>query len=239
MQDRADQRHVEQFVEPEEARLQAVINIVVVVGDVVGDGRDLGLGRGPAVQPQAPAGVELADHAPGRAVQFPGHRAIVLDDPFQRFPGQVQALEVRIAMLQLGHDPKGLDVVVEPAPRLHALVELVLSGVAKGRMAEIVRQGDGLGQVVVEAERRGDRPGDLGDLQRMGQAGAVVVAFVGHEDLGLLLQPPKSRAVDDAVTVAGEGCAGAALRLRVPSPLRGARLFGIGGARRRLKRVRH
>ena len=61
---------------------------------------------------------------------------------------------------------------------------------------------------------RGERAGDLRHLQRVGQAGAEVVALVGHEDLGLLLQPPERRAVDDPVAVAGEGRAGAALGLR-------------------------
>ena len=62
-------------------------------------------------------------------------------------------------------------------------------------------QGDGLGEVLVEAQGPGDGAGDLVDLQRVGQAGAVVVAFGRQEHLGLLFETPEGFAVDDAVPV--------------------------------------
>ena len=42
-------------------------------------------------------------------------------------------------------------------------------------------------------------------LERVGQAGAVVVAGRGDEDLGLVLQPPERGGVEDPVAVALEG----------------------------------
>ena len=71
---------------------------------------------------------------------------------------------------------------------------------------------------------------DLGHLQRVGQPGAEMVALMGHEDLGLFLQPSESRGVDDAVAVAREGRAGAALRLGDLAAARGGGIFGVGGA---------
>ncbi len=64
----------------------------------------------------------------------------------------------------------------------------------------------------------------------MGQAGAEVVAFMGDEDLGLLLQPAESRGVDDAVAVARKGRAGATGPLRVLAAPRPGRIRGIGSA---------
>ena len=45
-------------------------------------------------------------------------RAVVLDDTFQRFPGQVEAVKIGVAMLQRGDDAQGLRIVVEPAMSL-------------------------------------------------------------------------------------------------------------------------
>ena len=42
-------------------------------------------------------------------------------------------------------------------------------------MAQIVPEGDGLGQVLIQAEGTGERAGDLGNLEGVGQPGAVVV----------------------------------------------------------------
>ena len=112
----------------------------------------------------------------------------MLDQALQRLPGQVQPVERGVAPLEPGHDAQRLGVVVEAAERRHAVVERVLAGVAEGRVAEVVRQRQRLGEILVEAERAGERAGDLRHLDRMGQAGAVVVALVEDEDLGLVLE---------------------------------------------------
>ena len=57
------------------------------------------------------------------------------------------------------------------------LIECALSCMAEGRMAEIVAERDRLGQILVQAERPCDRPRDLRHLERVRQAGAVVVAL--------------------------------------------------------------
>ena len=49
---------------------------------------------------------------------------------------------------------------------------------AERRVAEVVGERHRLGQVLVEPQRAGERPGDLGDFERVGQPGAVVVALM-------------------------------------------------------------
>ena len=97
-------------------------------------------------------------------------------------------------------------------------------------MAEVVRERQRLRQILVEAERAGDRAGDLRDLERMGQPRAEMVALVVDEDLRLVLQPPKGVGVDDAVAVALERRAERIVRLGVDAPARGRRIGGIGRA---------
>ena len=99
-------------------------------------------------------------------------------------------------------------------------------------MAQIVGERDGLGEVGIQPQRRRHRSRDLRHLQRVGEPGAEVVALVGDEDLGLLLQPSESRGMDDAVAVAVEVRARAAARLLDLAAERLGGVLGIGGARR-------
>ncbi len=106
--------------------------------------------------------------------------------------------------------------------------EHALAGVAERGVAEIVGERDGLRQVLVQPQRAGDRAGDLADLERMGQPGAEVLAFVLEEDLRLVLQAPEGRGMDDAVAVALELGARGARRNGIEPP---AALRRIGGIR--------
>jgi hypothetical protein len=81
-------------------------------------------------------------------------------------------------------------------------------------MAEVMGQRHGLRQVLVETQRAGHGAGHLRHLQRMGQAGAEIVALMLHEDLRLVLEPPERGGVDDPVAVALEGRAEQAFLLR-------------------------
>ena len=58
-----------------------------------------------------------------------------------------------------------LGIVVEAAMGRHQPIELALAGMAEGRVAEIMGEREGLGQILVEAERAGDRAGDLRHLE--------------------------------------------------------------------------
>jgi hypothetical protein len=81
--------------------------------------------------------------------------------------------------------------VVEATKGGHELVEFAFAGVAKGRVAKIMGQGEGFGQILIKAKDTRDRPCDLSNFNGMGQPGAVVVALVIHKNLGFMLQAPK------------------------------------------------
>ena len=143
----------------------------------------------------------------------------MLDQTFERFPGQVQAVEIGITPFQPGDDAQRLGIVIEAAIGLHQAVELALAGMAEGRVAEVMGKGQGLGQVLIQAQRPGDRARDLRHLDRMGQPRPVMVALVIDEDLRLVLQPAEGRGMDDPVAVAREGRA----RRACPAPAPAAR----------------
>ena len=113
---------------------------------------------------------------------------------------------------------KRLRVVIEAAERREALVERALAGVAERRMAEVVGQRQRLGEILVEAERAGERAGDLRHFERVGEPGAVMVALVEDEDLGLVLEAAEGGGMDDAVAVAAEGAAALAGGLGMEPP---------------------
>src|SRR5947208_1522493 len=54
-----------------------------------------------------------------------GQRAVVLDQAFEGFPGEVEAVEIGVAPLERSDDMKRLGVVIEAAEQAQALVALV------------------------------------------------------------------------------------------------------------------
>jgi hypothetical protein len=66
-------------------------------------------------------------------------------------------------------------------------VQHLLSGMAERGMTQIVTQGYGFHEILVEQEGFSDCPRDLGDLEGMGEAGPVVVVGGEKEDLRLIL----------------------------------------------------
>ncbi len=103
-------------------------------------------------------------------------------------------------------------------------------------MAEIVGQGQAFGQILVQADDARHRAGDLRNLEAVGQAGAVIVALVIDENLGLVFQLAEGFRVDDAVAVALKGRSGVAFRFRMSaSPA----LLGMAGERGQERQVCH
>src|SRR5437870_900880 len=84
-----------------------------------------------------------------------------------------------------------ITMVLGAAVAGHAFVEGAFAGMSERRVAEIVQQGDGFGQVFVEAELAGDRAADLGDFERVRETRAVMVAGLSNEDLRLVHQSAK------------------------------------------------
>ena len=94
--------------------------------------------------------------------------------------------------------------MVEAAEGLHSAVERALAGMAERRVAEIMREGHRLGEILVEPERTGERAGDLRHLDRMGQPRAEMIALVEEEHLRLVVEPAEGGRMDDAVAIALE-----------------------------------
>ena len=152
----------------------------------------------------------------------------MLRHSFQGLPGQIQAVEAVIALLQRGQDAHGLRVVIETAVGFHRPVERTLAGMAEGRVPEIVRQRQRLGEVLVHPENTTDRARDLRHLQTMSEARAVMIPLVIDEDLRLVLEPAEGRAMDDTVTVALEGRPRAAFGFWVETPTAPLGKRGVG-----------
>jgi hypothetical protein len=120
--------------------------------------------------------------------------------------------------------------VIEAAIRLQTGIERALAGMAERGMAEIVRQRQCLGEVFVQPELAGQRAGDLRHLQRVGQPGAVMIAFVEHENLSLVFQAPEGSGMDHPVAVPAKRAAGLARRLSEQPATAAVGVAGIGCA---------
>ena len=199
--------------EGKDAGVEAVIEIGGEIGDFVGQIDELGF-----------KGRELVEEVLGQLrVGGGGVIAGVLDDALPYAKGEVEAAKGGVPLLEPRNDAQGVEVVVEAqAVGLEGVVEGLLAGVAKGRMANVVDQCEGLGQLGVEAQGGGQGAGDLGDLEGVGEAAAEVVGggFCGQagEDLGLAGEAAKGLGVQNPGGVAGEGSAV------------GMRGFGVGAA---------
>src|SRR5690606_29628258 len=168
------------------------------------------------------------DESPSDVAELPrmAQRA-VLEDAFARLEREIEPGKRCIPLLELVDDAKGLQVVLEPAVFAHAIVELVLTGVAEGRVPEIVREADRLDEILVEPHRARDSARDLRDLERVGQSRTVVIPLVIDEDLRLVDETPKRRRMDDAVAVALELVAVLGRPLRIPPAARCGVVRGI------------
>jgi hypothetical protein len=165
---------------------------VVVVGDLVGEVGDLRLDR------RLRAGEKsFAERAQAACVL---HRA-VLEDAFARLEREVEAVEAAVTFFKHVDDPQRLQVVFEAAVRSHALVQRILARVPERRVTEVVRERNGFDEIFVDAQIAGDAACDLRDLEGVGEARAEQIAFVVHEDLGLVLEPAERRTVDDAIAI--------------------------------------
>ena len=182
------------------AGAHGVVDVVVHVGDEVRDPQHLPLQR----------------RRPLRGVQPDGRAVLPLRMPADAVPHLPAEVQSPPVVFQHVHDPQALLVVPEPAR--HQLVQHVLAGVPERRVAKVVPERDRLGQLLVQAQHLGDGPGDLRHLQRVRQAGAIVIACRGEEHLRLVLQPPEGLAVDDAVAIVLKGRANVVFQLGAQSP---------------------
>ena len=113
-----------------------------------------------------------------------------------------------------------------PSKPPHSAAELVerhLAVVAEGRVADVVGERGGLGEVGVAAERVREVAGDLGDLEAVREPVAHEVVGLRPEHLGLGRQPAQRGGVHDPGPVALERRCAPAPRPAWPARRRGAR----------------
>jgi hypothetical protein len=79
----------------------------------------------------------------------------VLDDSFQRFPGQIEAVEFGVAVLERGDHAQGLRIVIEAAMGLQTIIQRPLAGMAEWGMAKVVGERERFGEILIEPELAG------------------------------------------------------------------------------------
>jgi len=98
-------------------------------------------------------------------------------------------------------------------------------------VADVMRERDRLGEVLVERQGPRQRAGDLSHLDRVRQARAKMVAVERYEDLGLVGEAAEGGRMEHAVAVALELTAGSRRRLGIEPSARARRVAGIGRER--------
>ena len=98
-------------------------------------------------------------------------------------------------------DVRSEDRVIKAAVEIRR--EGVFAGVTTRAVAAIVAESDRLGERHVQPQRLGDGASDLGDLEGVGESGALMIARK-DEDLRLSRESAKGRGVKDPVAVALE-----------------------------------
>jgi len=117
--------------------------------------------------------------------------------------------------------------VAKPAVRVHEFVERDFAAVPERRVTDVVRERERFDQGSVQRQCVAQGPRDLTDFEAVAEARAVVIPLAIQEDLRLVHQASKSRAVDDPVAVALEARAELVVRFRESSSARVFRVLRV------------
>src|SRR5271165_6625803 len=113
-----------------------------------------------------------------------------------------------IPLFEVLDDTECVKIVVKAeAVFPHGGVEGALSGMAKRRMADIVDQRQGFGQVLIQAQGTGRGARDRRDLESVGETAAEVVGVAVGENLGFASHAPERAGVSHASAIALESAA--------------------------------
>jgi hypothetical protein len=140
-------------------------------------------------------------------------------DAVAHFPREVQSLTV---IFEDVDNSQALLIVVESAG--YKVIEYTLASVPERGMTQVVSQRDSLGQLLVELQHLGNRPGNLGNFERVRQPRSIVIAGRREKDLRLVFQPAKSLRVDDPVPIPLKRRTHVVFRL-IPQPAAGLGAF--------------
>jgi hypothetical protein len=99
---------------------------------------------------------------------------------------------------------------------------------AKGRVADVMHQGQRLDEFCVDAQGGGHGAGNLGDFERVRKPIAKVVREARAENLSFCFEPPERAGMDDPVAVARILAAVSVSRFRKPPAAGGCRVYSPG-----------
>ena len=88
---------------------------------------------------------------------------------------------------------------------LEAAVQCALAGMPKRRMAYVVNQRQRLSEIFVQAKRGRNRPGDLRDLDGVGQTAAKMIGGAAGKYLRLPRKAPEGAGLHNALAIPLEG----------------------------------
>ena len=142
----------------------------------------------------------------------------MLEDALPGFKREIEAVVGGVSLFQAIDHPQTLQVVLKPTKRLHAFVERILPRMTKRGMPQIMRQRDGLHQILIDLKRPGNGTPQLGNLQGMRQPRTKKVTFMVQEHLRLVDKAPERGGVNDAVAIPLVVRAGRSGHLRVQAP---------------------
>ena len=180
-------------VEVKQIGFERVVEVSGVVGDFVDPVDELCFERGAEVE-----------FILGEIGNF-RFRIVVrmFDDAFADFKCEIQALEGKVAVLEMFNDAKGVEIVIESAAVfLHELVELALAGVTERRMADVMDEREGFREIDIQRERVRNGAGDLRNFEGVCESIAKVIGEARGENLGFGFEAAKRPRVHDAVAIA-------------------------------------
>ncbi len=102
---------------------------------------------------------------------------------------------------------------------------------SKGGVAQIVPQGNGLGERPVQTQDRGHGTGNLRDLEDMGETGSIVIPGWGQKNLCFMLKATKGLGMGNPIPIPLKGHTDIALIIFLdPHPPRTVLIeTGMGG----------
>ena len=92
--------------------------------------------------------------------------------------------------------------MIEPAVIAHAFCQHLLAGMSEWRVAQIMRERNRFGQILVQAQRAGDGAADRCNLDGMRQARAQMIASPVKENLGLVFHAAERARMNDPGAIA-------------------------------------
>src|SRR5580692_4947560 len=130
----------------------------------------------------------------------------MLDDAFADCQRQVESAKRRITQFEVFNDAQSMQVVIEAqAVTTQRIVQSAFTRMPKGRMANVMHQRQGFGEIFVEPQRRGNRACNLRDFHRVRQAAAKMIGVAMRKDLCLARETAKGTRMNNASAIALEG----------------------------------